>query len=161
MMMNPHESQRAPGGLGPQQARVYLTIRGMIDSGHLQPGQQLPNQAELAARHGVALATMNQALRALEQDGYIVRRQGVGTFVADSLPQIEGPLRALSRLSARSFASSDEAIAAILALIAEQTDMRSAFLSRFEGDQLRIVADHDHGGCGIRAGTLLQLEDAF
>jgi DNA-binding GntR family transcriptional regulator len=160
-MVNAQESQRTPRGLGPQQARVYLALRGMIDSGQVQPGQQLASQADLAARHGVALATMNQALRVLEQDGFIVRRQGVGTFVADMLPQIESPLRALSHLSARSFGSSDEAISAILALLAEQTGMRSAFLSRFESDRLAIVADHDHSGCGIRAGTILQLEDAF
>lgn len=147
--------------LGPQQARVYLAIRSAIESGQLQPGQALSTQAELAAQHGVALATLHQALRALEQDGFIVRRHGVGTFVADAPPPIADPIRALARFSLKPFPSSRHAIDAALALLAEQIGVRSAFLSRFEQDKLAIVADYDRGGCGIHAGAHFSLDDAF
>ncbi len=147
--------------LGPQQARVYLTLRAAIENGHLKLGQQLANQVELAAQHGVALATLNQTLQALEHDGYIVRRQGVGTFVANTLPPVADPLRALAKYSAQSFSSREEAISALLTMLGEQTGMRSAFLSHIEQDRLEIVADYDQDGCGIRAGASFPVDDAF
>lgn len=147
--------------LGPQQARVYLALRSAIESGRLLPGTPLATQAELAAAHGVALATLHQALRALDQDGYIVRRHGVGTFVADLPPPTPDPLRALARFSLQSFGSSRSAVDAALALLAEQVGVRSAFLSRVAQNELAIVADYDRGGCGIRAGDAFPLDDAF
>ena len=147
--------------LGPQQARVYLAIRSAIESGRLQPGQPLGAQAQLAREHGVALATLHQALRALQEAGYLEIRHGVGTFVAAAPPVPRDPLRALARFAAQSFASATEAAEAALALLAEYVGVRSAFLSRFAGDELVIVADYDHGGCGIRAGASFPLKDAF
>ena len=147
--------------LGPQQARVFLALRSAIESGRLQPGQALGAQAQLAREHGVALATLHQALRALEEAGYIESRHGVGTFVAASPPAPRDPLRALARLAVQSFATAGEAAAAALALLGEQVGMRSAFLSRFDGDQLVIVADYDDEGCGIRAGASFPVMDAF
>ncbi|MDQ5852872.1 MAG: GntR family transcriptional regulator [Chloroflexota bacterium] len=156
-MAEDHIGQR----LGPQQARVYLAIRSAIDSGQFRPGQLLGSQAELAHQHGVALGTLHQALRALEQDGYIVRRHGVGTFVASDPPASASPLRALARFSMQSFPSAEHAIDAALALLGEQIGVRSAFLSRFDGDQLAIVGDYDRGGCGIKAGSSFPVDDAF
>src|ERR671932_983448 len=105
--------------LGPQQARVYLAIRSAIESGRLQPGQPLGAQAQLAREHGVALATLHQALRALEEAGYIESRHGVGTFVAASPPAPRDPLRVLARLAVQSLASAGDAAAAALALLGE------------------------------------------
>ncbi|MFF3765428.1 GntR family transcriptional regulator [Streptomyces sp. NPDC001922] len=45
-------------------------------------GEVLPNERELAARFGVARATLRQALEQLELDGRLQRRRGVGTTVA-------------------------------------------------------------------------------
>ncbi|UGY94856.1 GntR family transcriptional regulator [Streptomyces gobiensis] len=45
-------------------------------------GQILPNERELAARYGVARATLRQALEQLEFEGRLQRRRGVGTTVA-------------------------------------------------------------------------------
>lgn len=45
-------------------------------------GQILPNERELAARYGVARATLRQALEQLELEGRLQRRRGVGTTVA-------------------------------------------------------------------------------
>ncbi|MDT0347387.1 GntR family transcriptional regulator [Streptomyces litchfieldiae] len=45
-------------------------------------GQALPNERELAARFGVARATLRQALDQLELEGRLQRRRGVGTTVA-------------------------------------------------------------------------------
>ena len=147
--------------LGPQQARIYLAIRSEIDYGRLEPGHMLASQSQLARQYGVALATLHSALRALEEDGYIVRRQGVGTFVASVLPTPKNPLRALAQFSTRRYSSASHAIDAALQLLAKQSGMRSAFLSRFDHDRLLIVADYDQGGCGIRAGASFPVNDAF
>ncbi|GAB2605530.1 GntR family transcriptional regulator [Streptomyces capparidis] len=45
-------------------------------------GEVLPNERELAARFGVARATLRQALDQLELEGRLQRRRGVGTTVA-------------------------------------------------------------------------------
>ncbi|WP_433548720.1 GntR family transcriptional regulator [Streptomyces sp. CA-294286] len=45
-------------------------------------GEVLPNERDLAARFGVARATLRQALEQLELEGRLQRRRGVGTTVA-------------------------------------------------------------------------------
>lgn len=66
----------------PDQAQRYL--RGLIDAGTYQPGQQLPSQQELAVELGISRATLREALLSLEQEGLIVLKHGVGTFVTPS-----------------------------------------------------------------------------
>jgi GntR family transcriptional regulator len=43
---------------------------------------QLPSENELAERHGITRATVRHALDVLEQDGWIYREKGVGSFAA-------------------------------------------------------------------------------
>jgi GntR family transcriptional regulator len=62
------------------QAQRYLG--SLIHNGTYQPGDQLPSQADLAAQLGISRATLREALLNLEQDGLIIRRHGVGTFVS-------------------------------------------------------------------------------
>ncbi|WP_377273921.1 GntR family transcriptional regulator [Peterkaempfera sp. SMS 1(5)a] len=50
--------------------------------GEFSTGQVIPNERELAARFGVARATLRQALDQLELEGRLVRRRGIGTLVA-------------------------------------------------------------------------------
>ncbi|MEW2547640.1 GntR family transcriptional regulator [Streptomyces sp. NPDC047002] len=52
-----------------------------LDS-EFQVGEILPNERDLAARFGVARATLRQALEQLELEGRLQRRRGVGTTVA-------------------------------------------------------------------------------
>lgn len=52
-----------------------------IDS-EFAPGRSLPNERDLAARFGVARATLRQALEQLELEGRLHRRRGAGTVVA-------------------------------------------------------------------------------
>ncbi|MET8977248.1 GntR family transcriptional regulator [Streptomyces sp. NPDC004539] len=55
-------------------------------------GEVLPNERELAARFGVARATLRQALEQLELEGRLHRRRGVGTTVAPPRVAVEvGP----------------------------------------------------------------------
>ncbi|MBN1486789.1 MAG: GntR family transcriptional regulator, partial [Anaerolineae bacterium] len=64
-----------------------------------EAGDQLPPEAELAQHLGVSRATLREALRALEERDMIVRRHGVGTFVASPQPfLIKSGLEALESL---------------------------------------------------------------
>lgn len=61
--------------------QIRDTIAAEIASNVWQPGTAMPSEADLAARHGVAYATLRQALDALATDGLIERVHGRGTFV--------------------------------------------------------------------------------
>ncbi|MFJ3160677.1 GntR family transcriptional regulator [Streptomyces kanasensis] len=58
------------------------TVLGEALDSEFQVGEILPNERELAARFGVARATLRQALEQLELEGRLQRRRGVGTTVA-------------------------------------------------------------------------------
>ena len=49
-------------------------------------GDRIPSEDELAARFGVSKITIRQALSNLAADGYLVKVQGKGTFVAGNRP---------------------------------------------------------------------------
>jgi GntR family transcriptional regulator len=55
----------------------------MIADGRLIPGSRLPTEPELAKRLNVSRSTLRSALVRLAREGFIVRRRGIGTFVAD------------------------------------------------------------------------------
>jgi DNA-binding FadR family transcriptional regulator len=68
-------------------------IRELINSGSVQPGQQLPSERDLAVSLGVSRPTVREALIALEIADLIEIRVGVGAFVrkrsgkANALPE--------------------------------------------------------------------------
>ncbi|MFD4529724.1 GntR family transcriptional regulator [Streptomyces sp. NPDC058470] len=66
----------------PAWAQVQRDLRRQIDQ-ELQTGYRLPTERELSELYGVSRITIRQALGALAADGYVERRQGAGTFVAD------------------------------------------------------------------------------
>ncbi|WJR80873.1 GntR family transcriptional regulator [Bradyrhizobium sp. NP1] len=66
----------------PLYAQVKALLLKRIGSGGWKPGEMLPNENELAAEYKVSQGTVRKALMALEADKMLVRRQGVGTFVA-------------------------------------------------------------------------------
>ncbi len=66
----------------PAWAQVERDLRGVLDQG-VEAGLQLPTEKDLAAMYGVSRITVRQALAALADNGYVERRQGMGTFVAD------------------------------------------------------------------------------
>ena len=59
-------------------------VRRDLMLGRLQPGDQLPSVSEVVASLSVNPNTVVKAFGELEHEGLVVRRQGVGTFVAAS-----------------------------------------------------------------------------
>jgi DNA-binding LacI/PurR family transcriptional regulator len=60
-------------------------VLGAIRSGRLKVGEKAPSEYSLAARLKVNKTTCNKALSGLVAQGYLERRRGAGTFVADPL----------------------------------------------------------------------------
>ena len=69
-------------------------IRALLLQEHVQLGDQLPSEAELADRFQVARTTIREALKLLEQDGLIDVQHGRGRFVT-AMP---GTIRPMTRL---------------------------------------------------------------
>lgn len=67
--------------------RVKQAIVQQIRSGAWEPHRRIPSESELVTELGVSRMTINRALRELTGEGYLLRMQGVGTFVAELKPQ--------------------------------------------------------------------------
>lgn len=75
---------------------VVTQVHALIRQGRLKAGDQLPSERELAETFKVSRTSVREALRALETQGLIVSRTGMGNFVAD-LP-IESLVAPLAKL---------------------------------------------------------------
>jgi GntR family transcriptional regulator len=60
--------------------RVRDELAARIASGRVTPGTKLPAEPELAEELGVSRATLREALRSLEEDGFVTRTRGAGTY---------------------------------------------------------------------------------
>jgi GntR family transcriptional regulator len=60
---------------------VRVQLREAILSGEFPLGTKLPNEDQLCDRYSVSRVTIREAVRGLIEDGYVVRRQGSGTYV--------------------------------------------------------------------------------
>ena len=67
----------------PLYAQIAARMKLAIVSGELHAGDGLPSVRQLAATLRINPATVVQAYRALETDGFVEMRQGAGTFVLD------------------------------------------------------------------------------
>src|SRR5512145_287089 len=75
---------------------VVTQVHELIREGRFKAGDQLPSERELAETFKVSRTSVREALRALETQGLIISRTGMGNFVAD-LP-IETLVAPLARL---------------------------------------------------------------
>jgi GntR family transcriptional regulator, histidine utilization repressor len=71
----------ASDGLAPY-ARVKQHLKDGLAAGRWAPGEQMPSEAELVAQFGVSRMTVTRALKELQAEGLVERRQGVGSFAA-------------------------------------------------------------------------------
>jgi GntR family transcriptional regulator len=67
----------------PRHEQISTWLREEIESGAYQVDERLPSENELCERFEVSRITVRRALQTLEADGFIYRRQGLGSFVAD------------------------------------------------------------------------------
>lgn len=130
----PIAEPRREDALGRSPYPLYQAVRrwflDRVQKGALMEDNRIPSEAALAVELGVSRTTVREALLAMEQDGYLTRKHGVGTFVHPSA------LQAKARID----------------LITRFTDLIRA--AGFE--RVRVEARHAwtrlHGGEGARAG---------
>ena len=78
----------------PLYAQIATRLRLAVAAAELRPGDALPSVRHLAARLRVNPATVVQAYRDLETEGFVEMRQGAGTFVRDVQPDKRASERA-------------------------------------------------------------------
>jgi GntR family transcriptional regulator, transcriptional repressor for pyruvate dehydrogenase complex len=64
---------------------VAAQLESLVRSGHFGTEGKFPSERDLAEQFGVGRSSMREAISKLETLGIIVRSQGIGTFVLDSL----------------------------------------------------------------------------
>lgn len=62
-------------------------LRSEILGGIYAPGSRLPTETELMAQSARSRITVRQALKMLEDEGWLERKQGIGTFVRKAISQ--------------------------------------------------------------------------
>ena len=77
--------------LAPLYQQIYEDIKGKIEEGAYAEGDRIPSEQELCATYDASRITVRRAISDLCTNGYLVKRQGVGTFV--SRPRIFRELR--------------------------------------------------------------------
>ncbi len=65
----------------PKYQQIADQLRAQISSGALAPGQRLPSEPDLAAQYDASRNTVRLAIALLTNQGLVVSRQGLGTFV--------------------------------------------------------------------------------
>lgn len=61
--------------------QIAEKLKRSIEDGTLQPGDRLDNELDLTERLGVSRPTVRQAVQRLVEQGFVVRKRGLGTVV--------------------------------------------------------------------------------
>jgi GntR family histidine utilization transcriptional repressor len=139
----------------PRYQQLKEQIIRQISTGELRPLDRVPSENQLVGSAGVSRMTANRALRELNDEGYVERVAGKGTFVAD--------LKATSHvLEVRNIADEIQhrghrhsAAVITCSLIAAGAEV-AAMLQLADGDDVfHIVLIH------MENGTPIQLEDRY
>jgi GntR family transcriptional regulator len=96
MTVTGHLQPRVGEGPLPLYYQVEQDLLGRIESEEFAAGAPLPSEDLLCGEYGVSRITVRRALEGLSSAGVIVRRRGVGSFVADRprgmVPRLTGSL---------------------------------------------------------------------
>jgi GntR family transcriptional regulator len=79
--------------------RIRKSLLDRIIDGRFTPGERLPSEPELAGMLGVSRNSLREAITLLENEGFLSRRKGVGTFITHSTPIIKGGIERLKGIA--------------------------------------------------------------
>lgn len=68
--------------------QIRDAIREEILRGKLKAGEKLPSVRSLARELSISILTVKKAYDELEKEGFIVSKQGLGTFVGEDDPKL-------------------------------------------------------------------------
>ena len=80
----------------PNYIKLYQTLKRKIVSGEYAEGDILPSENSLASSYKIARSTVRQGLQQLADDGYIIKKHGLGSIV-------NSPVKSLGLLSFKGF----------------------------------------------------------
>jgi len=138
--------KRSTGRSSPLYQRTAEKLSARLDG--LQPGDRLPSEPALATELGVSRATLREAMRIFESQGRIIRRQGVGTFVAQPIHIIESGLEVLESI---------ETLAARIGLQVTMGDLAVKERTATEEEMLRF--DLEREARLLEIGRVIMTED--
>jgi GntR family transcriptional regulator len=92
-----HDPLRVRSDQRPLYAQASEALKALVAREGYAAGDRLPSEIELSRRLGISRPTLREALRHMEEEGAIVRRHGVGTFVATG-PAIDAGLEVLESI---------------------------------------------------------------
>ena len=76
----------------PLYIRIADYLRRQLTEGRFRAGQRLPTESQFSKDLAVAVGTLRKALSLLEEEGYLERRQGSGTYVRRLPDGVQYPL---------------------------------------------------------------------
>jgi GntR family transcriptional regulator len=119
---------------------VRERLARLISGGRWRPGERLPSEPKLARDLGVSRATLRDALRSLEEDGFVTRAHGAGTFVTFR-PRLRNNLDVNFGVTQLIRAHGLEPGAVLLSLAAELADGEAAVELALEPDEEVAVVE--------------------
>lgn len=99
----PTGARRSLKSVGPSRSlpvyhQLSSILRQQIKDGAFTPDKAMPSEMQLSSGYDVSRVTVRRALELLEAEGRIVRRHGVGTFVAPPARNVQAPAGRVSGL---------------------------------------------------------------
>ena len=86
-----HGLMRGPDTGVPRYLRLRNALAASIAEGAWKAGERIPAEDRFVKATGLSLGTVQKALRALADDGLVVRRHGSGTFVSEGETPMNAP----------------------------------------------------------------------
>ena len=109
-----------------------------ITSSELEPGTKLPTEGELSKRFGVSRATVREAVRGLVEAGYVIRRRGSGSYIAERRRMPHGLDSTLSYLAMIESAGAHAGMR-VLDAVFEQSSKIDGPLQLGRGEKVLVV----------------------
>ncbi|WP_068928985.1 GntR family transcriptional regulator [Planobispora rosea] len=66
----------------PKYLQIANIVRRQIKAGDLEPGRLIPSETQMSQIHGVARKTVRMGIHVLAEEGWVIRIQSRGTYVA-------------------------------------------------------------------------------
>lgn len=99
--MMKHKTKPLRSDHRPLYMRAIEALEGWFQEEQYQPGDRLPAESELAESLGISRSTLREAMGHLETQGRVIRKQGIGTFMAQPPVDLLGGVEELESLRSR------------------------------------------------------------
>jgi GntR family transcriptional regulator / MocR family aminotransferase len=93
----------------PLSRQLYMQVRSAVLSGALRAGTRVPSSRAMAAKLGLARASVVSAYEQLLAEGYVESRHGSGTFISDDVAALATRRRLAPRVIRRAVPASAKA----------------------------------------------------